>query len=56
MGGPVAIDKMEKVQLRNKAGRIHTFRPMEVPEPGGATGTDMEDTGYRILDVHGNVS
>ena len=32
-GGPVAVDKMEEVQLRNKAGRIQTFRSMEVSEP-----------------------
>ena len=32
LGGPVAVDKMEEVQLRNKAGRIQTFRPMEVAE------------------------
>ena len=32
MGGPVAVDKMEEVQLRNKPGRIQAPRPMEVPE------------------------
>lgn len=50
MGGPVAVDLMEEVQLRNKAGRIQKSKPMEVPDPegpGGATGTDVEkeDTG-----------
>ena len=33
LGGPVAVDKMEEVQLRNKAGRIRTFRPIEVAKP-----------------------
>ena len=33
LGDPVAVDKMEEVQLRNKAGRIRTFGPMEVAEP-----------------------
>ena len=32
MGGPVAIDKMEEVKLRNKVGQIRTTRPMEVSE------------------------
>ena len=44
-GSPVAVDLMEEVQLRNKAGRIQTSKPMAVPDPegpGGATGTDME--------------
>ena len=35
MGVPVAVDKMEEVQLRNKASRIQKLRPMEVPEPEG---------------------
>ena len=46
LGGPVAVDKMEEVQLRNKAGWIRTFRPRRyrnLDGPGGATGTDMED-------------
>ena len=32
-GGPVAVDLMEEVQLRNKAGRIQKIKPMAVPEP-----------------------
>ena len=32
LGGPVAVDKMEEVQLRNKAGRIEASKPMEVSE------------------------
>ena len=32
LGGPVAVDKMEEVQLRNKAGRIQKSKPMAVPE------------------------
>ena len=59
MGGPVAVDLMEEVQLRNKAGRIQKVTPMAVPDPqgpGGATGTNMERLRYRNLDVHGNVS
>ena len=59
LGGPVAVDKMEEVQLRNKAGRIRTFRPRRYRNSdgqGGATGTNMERPGYRNLDVHGNVT
>ena len=33
LGGPVAVDKMEEVQLKNKAGRIQMFGPMAVAEP-----------------------
>ena len=45
LGGPVAVDKMEEVQLRNKAGRIQKFRPWRYRNPdgpGGATGTDID--------------
>ena len=59
LGGPVVVDKMEEVQLRNKAGRIQTFRPRWYRNPDGpgrATGTDMEGPGYRNLDIHGNVT
>ena len=45
MGGPVAVDKMEEVQLRNKAGRIRKTRPRKYRNedgPGGATGTNKE--------------
>ena len=59
LGGPVAVDKMEEVQLRNKAGRIQTFRPMAVPEsrrPRWGYRNRLGRTGYRILDVHGNVT
>ena len=31
-GGPVAVDLMEEVQLRNKAGQIQKSKPMAVPE------------------------
>ena len=51
MGGPVVVDKMEKIQLRNKAGRIQTFRPMEVPEPEGPRwGYRNRHGRYRISD------
>ena len=32
LGGPVAVDKMEEVQLRNKAGRIQKSKLMAVPK------------------------
>ena len=32
LGGPVAVDKMEEVQLRNKAGRIQKVQAQVIPE------------------------
>ena len=52
VGGPAAIDKMEEVQLRNKAGRIHMTRPKRYRNqngPGGATGTNKESLDIGIL-------
>ena len=58
LGGPVAVDKMEAVQLRNKAGRIRKTRPrgtgikiaqVGLPEP-------TRKAWIQNLDVHGNVS
>ena len=56
LGGPVAVDKMEEVQLRNKAGRIQASKPMAVPESEGPRrGYQNRHGRYRILGVHGNV-
>ena len=55
-GGPVAVDLMEEVQLRNKAGRISKTKPTEVPEPKWPRRgyrNRRRRSGYRILDVHG---
>ena len=55
-GGLVAVDLMEKVQLRNKAGRILKTKPTEVPEsrwPRRGYRNRRRHCGYRILNVHG---
>ena len=58
MGGPVAIDKMEEVQLRNKAGQIRKTRPRWYRNHHGPGGLPepTRKAWYRNLDVHGNVT
>ena len=59
LGGPVAVGKMEEVQLRNKAGRIRKVQAQVVPEsrqPRWGYRNQHGKPGYRNLDVHGNVT
>ena len=58
-GGPVAVDKMEEVQLRNKAGRIQKVQAQVIPESGRPRRgyrNQHGKLGHRNLDIHGNVT